>query len=117
MQVWSLGQEDSLEKGTATHSSILAWRIPWTEEPGGPQSMGSHRVGHDRSNLASMHTVWLKLPEVSCLDQKIHYGQKKTFIMLNLTCRDFFGGLEYLENLDIFFHIYIFSLYKLPSFK
>ena len=77
MQVWSLGQEDSLEKGTATHSSILAWRIPWTEEPGGPQSMGSHRVGHDRSNLASMHTVWLKLPEVSCLDQKIHYGPKK----------------------------------------
>ena len=46
-QVQSLGWEDSLEKGTATHSSILAWRIPWTEEPGGPQSMGSQRVGHD----------------------------------------------------------------------
>ena len=39
--VQSLGQEDPLEKGMATHSSILAWRIPWTEEPGGPQSMGS----------------------------------------------------------------------------
>ena len=39
MQVQSLGQEDPLEKGTATHSSILAWRIPWTEEPGGLQSM------------------------------------------------------------------------------
>ena len=39
-QVRSLGQEDSLEKGMATHSSILAWRIPWTEEPGGLQSMG-----------------------------------------------------------------------------
>ena len=38
-QVWSLGQEDPLEKGMATHSSILAWRIPWTEEPDGPQSM------------------------------------------------------------------------------
>ena len=37
-QVWSLGQEDPLEKGMATHSSILAWRIPWTEEPGGLQS-------------------------------------------------------------------------------
>ena len=37
------------EKGMATHSSILAWRIPWTEKPGGPQSIGSHRVGHDRS--------------------------------------------------------------------
>ena len=46
-QVRSLGQEDPLEKGTATHSSILAWRIPWTEEPGGLQSMRSERVGHD----------------------------------------------------------------------
>ena len=45
--VWSLGQEDPLEEGTATHSSILAWRIPWTEELGGLQSMGSQRVGHD----------------------------------------------------------------------
>ena len=47
-QTWvgSLGQEDPLEKGMATHSSILAWRIPRTEEPGGLQSMGSQRVGH-----------------------------------------------------------------------
>ena len=42
-----LGQEDALEKGMATHSSILVWRIPWTEELGGLQSMGSQRVGHD----------------------------------------------------------------------
>ena len=42
----SLGQEDPLEKGMATHSSFHAWRIPWTEEPGGLQSMGSQRVGH-----------------------------------------------------------------------
>ena len=46
-QVRSLGWEDPLEKGTATHSSILAWRIPWTEEPGGLQSIGSQGVGHD----------------------------------------------------------------------
>ena len=45
--VRSLGWEDSLEKETATHSSILAWRIPWIEEPGGLQSMGSERVRHD----------------------------------------------------------------------
>ena len=45
--VQSLGQEDPLEKGMATHPSILAWRIPWTEEPGGLQSMGLQRVGHD----------------------------------------------------------------------
>ena len=42
-----LGQEDPLEKEMATHSSILAWKIPWTEEPGGQQSMGSQRVEHD----------------------------------------------------------------------
>ena len=46
-RVQSLDQEDLLEEGMATHSSILAWRIPWTEEPDGLQSMGSQRVGHD----------------------------------------------------------------------
>ena len=46
-QVLSLVREDPLEEGMTTHSSILAWRIPWTEEPGGLQSMGSQRVGHD----------------------------------------------------------------------
>ena len=46
-QVQSLDQEDPLEEGMATHSSILAWRIPCTEEPGGLQSMGSQRAGHD----------------------------------------------------------------------
>ena len=45
--VRSLGWKDPLEEGMATHSSILAWRIPWTEEPGGVQSMGLQRVGHD----------------------------------------------------------------------
>ena len=47
MQVPSLGRENPLEEGMATHSSILAWRIPWTEDPGGLQSMGSQRVRHD----------------------------------------------------------------------
>jgi len=46
-QVQSLGWEDTLEKEMTTHSSILAWRIPWTEEPGGLQSMGWQRVRHD----------------------------------------------------------------------
>ena len=46
IQVRFLGQEDPLEKEMATHSSILAWKISWTEEPGGLQSMGSQRVGH-----------------------------------------------------------------------
>ena len=47
MGVQSLGWEDPLEEGMATHSSILAWEIPWTEEPGRLQSTGSQRVGHD----------------------------------------------------------------------
>ena len=45
--VWSLGQEDALEKEMATHSSILAWEIPWTEEPGGLQSLGLQKVEHE----------------------------------------------------------------------
>ena len=62
--VWPLGREDPLEEGMATHSSILAWRIPWTEEPCGLQSIGLQRVGQDLSNLActSMHItchLWL----------------------------------------------------------
>ena len=46
-QVWSLGWEEPLENGMAIHSSILAWKIPWTEEPGGLEFMGSQRVGHN----------------------------------------------------------------------
>ena len=55
MRVWSLGQEDPMEKQMATHSSILAWRIPWTEEPGRQQSIESQRVRHDWSDSAHMH--------------------------------------------------------------
>ena len=54
-RVGSLGQEDPLEKEMATHSSILAWRIPWAEKPGRLQSMGTHRVGHDWANSLSFH--------------------------------------------------------------
>ena len=56
MQVPSLGKEDPLEKEMATHSSILAWRVLWTEEPGSLQSMELQRVGH---NLANKHTLQL----------------------------------------------------------
>ena len=56
MQVRSPGQEDPLEEGRATHSNILAWRIPWTEEPGVLWSMRSQRVGHDLSSLAQHST-------------------------------------------------------------
>ena len=57
MWVQSLGGEDPLEEGMITHISILAWRIPWTEEPGGLQSIGLQRVGHFWNDLACMHAV------------------------------------------------------------
>ena len=71
IQVWSLGQEDLLEKGMATHSSILAWRIPWTEEPGGLQSMGLQRVRHDwvtnthTMNLVRPYSKWTDLQQAA----------------------------------------------------
>ena len=57
MQIQSLGGEDSLEKEMATHSSILAWRIPWTEEPSGLQSMGSQRVRYDFTSVQLLSGV------------------------------------------------------------
>ena len=60
--LWSLGQEDPLEKEMATHSSILAWRIPWMEEPGRLQSMGSQRVGHDWVTSLSLSKLGLYQP-------------------------------------------------------
>ena len=55
-QVWALGQKDPLEEDVATYSSIVAWRIQWIEGPGGLQSIGSQRIGHDWNNLACMQT-------------------------------------------------------------
>ena len=65
-QVWSLDQEDLLEKEVATCSSILAWRIPWTEEPGDPQSMGSQRIGHDWETSTSLHFMVLLVVMYEC---------------------------------------------------
>ena len=59
MQVQSLGPEDPLEKETAPHSSILAWRIPWTEEPGGLQSTGTQRVRHALMTEQEQHNFAL----------------------------------------------------------
>ena len=62
-QVRFLGQEDPLEEEMVSHSSILAWKIPWTEEPGGLQSMGSLRVGHGSVTSLSLFTFmhWIQL--------------------------------------------------------
>ena len=69
MWVQSLGQEDPLEEGMATHSSILAWGIPRAEEPGGLQSIELQRVRHNQSKLASTHTTFVTvfLPRSTCL--------------------------------------------------
>ena len=55
MWVWSVGREDPLEDEMATHSSILAWEIPWTVEPGGLQSMGLQRIEHDLEAKQQQH--------------------------------------------------------------
>ena len=57
MQILSLGQEDPLEKDMETHSNISAWRIPWTQEPRGLQTIGLKRVKHDWSDLACVHST------------------------------------------------------------
>ena len=83
---WSLDREDPLEEGTATHSSILACRIPWTEEPGGLQSTGSQRVGHDWSNLARTHNY---VPTFeNCLAVSLKYKYKLTIWYSNSTFRN-----------------------------
>ena len=63
--VWSLGWEGPLEEDMATHSSILAWRIPWTEEPAGLQSIGLQRVGHDWSDLARIYINYVKALKIN----------------------------------------------------
>ena len=67
MWVWSLGREDPLEKEMTTHSSIPAWEIPWTEEPGGLQSRGSQRIGHD---WKTVHTAML-IKDVKCIKTQL----------------------------------------------
>ena len=75
MRVQPLGWEDSLEKGMATHFSILAWRNPQTEEPGGLQSMGSQKVGHDTTNaqIGPSLSQTLKIKYITLIEHsKLH---------------------------------------------
>ena len=74
-RIQPLNQEDALERGMATHSSILAWRIPWTEEPGGLQSVESQRVRHDRATNTHTHTHTRLTLSVVC---KQEHNNKKT---------------------------------------
>ena len=70
--VWSLGQEDPLEEGMATHSSILAGKIPWTEEPGGLWSMGSQRVWSNGAHILNTHIELVEMKtKMSVIKKKI----------------------------------------------
>ena len=75
--VWSLGREDPLEKKMATHSSTLAWKIPWTEEPGRLRSMGSQRVGHDwATSLLGLSGVFSWFNWVYAFLTRYHRGHR-----------------------------------------
>ena len=95
--VWSSGQEDPLEEEMATHASILAWRIPWTEEPGGLQATGLQRAGHD---WATEHTHRTR-QDLFC-----------TFIQFPLFLPPASGS----HNYDLFFYecVYLFLKYNWP---
>ena len=69
IKLWvrSLGLEDSLEEGMEIHSSILAWRIPWTEEPGGLQSMKSKRLGHDLGTEQQVELHIMQMSNQTCI--------------------------------------------------
>ena len=91
LETWvrSLGQEDPLEKGMATHSSLLAWRIPCTEEPGGLQSMGLQRVWHHWSDLACTRTksnTALLLMKTELVQDKRWEGQNTEFFECVRSC-------------------------------
>ena len=82
IRVRSLDREDPLGKEMATHSSILAWEIPWTEEPGGLQSTGSQKVGHDLVTTFLFDYLFVCCPED---------GQQKSCILFMLLLEHFFG--------------------------
>ena len=107
-QVQSLGQEDPLEKGMVTHSSILAWRIPWIEEPGELQTIGSQRVRHDWATNTHTHThthsVHTFCGPVSCI-RPLH-GAEMTFL----------GGLPSYP-LKLRFYIFRLALFLTSSSK
>ena len=100
--VGSLCQEDTLEEGTATHSSILAWRIPWTEKSGRLRYIGLRRIGHNWSDLAPMHSQWeqrsLSLRQQT--SKKVAKFVYKVFLTLNSLLPSWFRkGTFHMEDL------------------
>ena len=97
---------DSLEEGTATHSSILAWRIPWTEEPSGPQSMGLQRVRHNWATKHDYSTAHSRSKGACSLWCPISKLPLSTFILLHTT-------FIFCNNLNSFSFQWIFSWFPL----
>ena len=91
--VWSLNRKDALEKGMVTHSSILVWRVPWTEEPGGIQSMELQRAGHDwvtniyiislPFSLSGLKLFYNSITKLKSLLMKVKEESKKAGLKLN----------------------------------
>ena len=96
-----LGQEDPLEKEMATHSITLAWKVPWTEEPGRLQSMGSQRVGHDRATSPQCFSTSLFTQKVFSLLHKGH----NIGILSSVLC-----SLKFLSVIALFMHTLALSL-------
>ena len=103
-QVWSLGQEDPLEKEMTPHSSTLAWKIPWMEEPGGLQSIGSQRIGHNWAISLYLSIVTQLSPSLHFhavkMGQQLKYGEEcgvlcvmDRFLPLSLILRLFWGSI------------------------
>ena len=126
MRLRSLGWEDPLEEGMATHTSILAWRIPWTEEPGGPQSIGSQRVRHDWVTNASYSYCKMNFFMNSsmtfnmCIDSWSHYhnqsrsiNQKKISLCCSLIIKS--SSLPASSNPLLIFRSCSFSFSKVSS--
>ena len=110
-RVQSLGCEDPLEMEVATHSSILAWKVPWVEEPGGLQSMGPQRVEHDwvtEHTLFRLEAIWITAKEQFLSVSFPHFHLLKTFKpMYLLYLKNFY--LSFKEQVRLFFSCWVYS--------
>ena len=98
-QVQSLGWEDPLEKEMATHSSILAWKIPWTEDPGRLQSVGSQRVGHDWVTSLHFHLSELAMwKSLDTSERQFWWKRKRHRTCLKRKLRDIGNKRQFLQN-------------------
>ena len=121
-QVWPLGREDPLEKGMATHSTILAWRIPWTEEPGVLQSVGLQRAGHDWATnitIDRMSGVWFwawKCPDQLWSLSPVNFLGLRILIWKRRWTRWWVGGIDIHTCITTYYHVRWESVVAVPIF-